>query len=436
VTPHTEKTSIDLSQVLDHGPWTGFQISTMLWAALAVIFDGFDNQLIGFAIPSIMKDWGLPRSDFAPVVAIGLIGMTTGSAIGGFLGDRFGRRIALLGSVILFGLATGGASLTNGVTMLAAMRFLAGAGIGGALPIASTLIAEFTPLRRRPLAVTLTIVCVPLGGMVAGLVAGRVLPTLGWRTLFAGLLAFILPESPRFLARRPALWPKLVALLQKMNVPAAADSTFADVAEQKVETRTPVSALFGKGRLGDTLSLWLAFFSCLISVYMVFSWLPTLLTSKGLGLADSSLGLTVYNFGGVLGPLLFGSLMSRFGSRWILIGGALGGSLSAFALRDIGAPGTADMALLTALGIHGFFVNAVQTTMFALAAHVYPTSVRATGSASALAIGRIGSILSASAGSRLVQGGQPAYFGFIALAMAGTLTGLALVRNHIPARKS
>ena len=99
-------TTIDLSHILDHGPWTGFQMSVLLWAALAVIFDGFDNQLIGFAIPAIVAEWGVARSDFAPVVAIGLAGMTLGTISGGYFGDRFGRKPALIASMVLFGLAT------------------------------------------------------------------------------------------------------------------------------------------------------------------------------------------------------------------------------------------------------------------------------------------------------------------------------------------
>ena len=113
----------------------------------------------------------------------------------------------------------------------------------------------------------------------------------------------------------------------------------------------------------------------------------------------------------------------------------MGGSLSALVLSNLGPSGSVGMPLLMALGVHGFFVNAVQSSMFVLAAHVYTTKVRATGISSAYAVGRVGSVLIALAGARLVQGGQTVYFSFIALAMVGTLIGLALVRNHMPARR-
>ncbi|WP_456735471.1 MFS transporter [Bradyrhizobium sp. USDA 4459] len=187
-------------------------------AALSIIMDGFDGQLIGFAVPVLIKEWGVTRGDFAPALAAGLVGMGIGSAFAGLLADRFGRRGAVIVSVMVFGLATFCIGFAANLWQIGALRFVAGLGIGGALPSSTTVAAEFTPARRRTLAITATIVCVPLGGMLAGLFAGVVLPNLGWRALFflGGTLAvllgfvllFILPETPRFLARRPARWAR------------------------------------------------------------------------------------------------------------------------------------------------------------------------------------------------------------------------------------
>ena len=152
-------------------------------AALAVIFDGFDIQILGFAIPSIMREWHVARSAFAPIAALGLAGMAAGSPFAGYCGDRFGRRATLIGCVLLFGVVTFATAFCSTLPELGILRVLAGLGVGGALPNASALTAEFAPLRRRALAVTLTIVCVPLGGMIAGLTAVHVLPTLGWHAL-------------------------------------------------------------------------------------------------------------------------------------------------------------------------------------------------------------------------------------------------------------
>ena len=104
----------------------------------------------------MMREWGLPRGDFAPVLAAGLIGMMIGGAVAGIIGDRIGRRIALIGSVLVFGVLTAAAALVDNLWALGALRFLAGLGLGGAMPNAAALASEYVPRRHRPFAITLT----------------------------------------------------------------------------------------------------------------------------------------------------------------------------------------------------------------------------------------------------------------------------------------
>ena len=170
--------------VLDEGRWTGYQKLLIGGTAFAVILDGMDNQLLGNVIPALMREWSLPRSAFTTVVAVGPFGMMIGGALGGMLGDRIGRRIALLASVLAFALPTLAIATVDGLVMLGVLRFVAGLGLGGAMPNAAALASEYVPTRQRPFAVTLTIVCIPLGGTLAALLAGRILPQYGWRALF------------------------------------------------------------------------------------------------------------------------------------------------------------------------------------------------------------------------------------------------------------
>ena len=384
----------------------------VLLTALTIIFDGFDNQLLGLALPSIMQDWGLARSAFAPVVSLGYLGMMIGGAVAGRAGDRFGRRTALLGSVLSFAVATAAIAIAAGPTSLTALRFIAGVGLGGAIPNAAALAAEYVPLERRPLAVTVTIVCVPLGGTLAGLFAVPALPALGWRGMFAvggivpavtALILFrVLPESPQY-------------------VPAAA---------------APLGTLIAREFRRDTVALWAAFLSCLLAVYLCFSWLPSLLSSAGLGSAVASTGLTLFNLGGVAGALCGGALIARFGSKRTMVTMAGGAVVASFVLSRMVIGGEASvLPLLVMLTIAGGLINAVQTTMYALAAHVYPTMVRATGVGAASAIGRSGAIFSGYAGPwALERGGGAAFFALMAAALTITLASLAIVRRHIPGR--
>jgi len=184
VTTQPLSANFDVSRAIDDGVITNVQKMAYLLAALAIVMDGFDGQMIGYAIPAIIKEWGIARSAFSFAVATGLMGMAIGSLSAGVLSDRFGRKPVLIASILLFGSATVTIGLAPDVTAIAIIRFFAGLGIGAALPAATTLTAEFIPLRTRTMAVITACVCYPLGGMLAGLAAGQILPVFGWRVFF------------------------------------------------------------------------------------------------------------------------------------------------------------------------------------------------------------------------------------------------------------
>jgi MFS transporter, AAHS family, 4-hydroxybenzoate transporter len=441
--PAHREPPVDVNAVLDGGRLNRYQAVLVLLTALTVIFDGIDNQLLGVTIPSLMADWNVARGAFAPVVALGYLGMVIGGAIAGLAGDRLGRRVALLASMVVFGLATLAVAAADAPGTLGLLRLLAGIGLGGAMPNAAALAAEFVPRRQRPLAVTVTIVCVPLGGMLAGLIAIPALPAIGWRGLFAiggavpivaaVVLAVVLPESPRYLARHPARWPELARTLLRMGHDTPVDASFALADRTRVE-RAPLAAIFEPGLLRDTLALWLAFFSNLLGVYLGFSWLPSILSGAGLGTTVASSGITAFNLGGVFGALTGGYVISRIGSRVPMLAMTAGAVVCAGILSLTRIDSAASVAFILAmLTLTGGFINAAQTTMFALAAHVYPTAMRATGVGTAVSIGRTGAIISGYAGPWALElAGSSSFFGLMTAAMASTFIGLALVRRHIP----
>src|SRR5262249_7192412 len=157
-----------------------------------------------------------------------------------------------------------------------------------------------------------------------------------------------------FLARRPVLWPQLVSLLTRMGHAVPAGTAFEDRGEREVVDRASVRRLFGSGIARDTTGLWIAFFCSLGSVYLIFGWLPAMLTAHGLNFSTASTGLAVYNFGGVLGVLLWATLVTILGSRKPLLSGALACAVSALALLVVPIQGRGDHVLLiTCLGING-----------------------------------------------------------------------------------
>jgi AAHS family 4-hydroxybenzoate transporter-like MFS transporter len=434
--------SMDIGRILDDGPFTTMQKMVVLLASLSIVLDGFDGQLIGYAIPDIIKEWGITRGAFAPTVAAGLVGMGIGSAGAGLFADRFGRRLAVVASVFLFGAATCAIGFAPDILMIAILRFIAGLGIGGALPTSTTMTAEFTPARRRTLAVTATIVCVPLGGMLAGLFANVVLPLYGWRGLFfiggsipmvMGILLLLkLPESPRFLARHSDRWSELGGLLSRMQRPTVANTVFTDLTEQVVEKRKGFGALFETGRKRDTIAIWCAFFMCLLTVYSAFSWLPTMLASEGLPTQIAGSGLTAWNLGGVVGGLGCALIIAKFGSRWPMVVASAGAVAMAFLLKSVNVAQDTNL-LIFGLGVVGLFVNAVQCTLYALCAFIYPTNIRATGTAGGLSFGRLGAILSAFVGAMVITaGGAAGYLTLLGSAMLLVTVALLVVKRHIP----
>ncbi len=430
----------DVSKAIDDGRFTTVQKLAYLFCALAIVVDGFDGQMIGYAIPMIMKEWGVTRGAFSLAVACGLFGMAVGSLSAGMLADRFGRKPVLVASIFLFGGSTMLIGQAGDVGTIAVIRFIAGLGIGAALPAATTLTAEFIPFCFRTMAVTTAIVCYPLGGMLAGLAAGKILPVQGWRAYFmiggampialALLLVVVLRESPKFLARQSSRREELRALMAKMAHDVAHVREFTDGVIGAAR-RGSIAELFRHGRAPDTIWLWLSFFMTQLSIYTAFSWLPTMLTTEGLPPALAGMGLTAYNFGGVIGAVLCAMAINRFGSRGPMTFWAAMSAATAFALKLVSVTAATDI-FLWGLGLHGLFVTALQCALFALCAHMYPTLIRTTGAASAMAFGRIGAFVSSFAGAAMITaGGSSAYLNLLGGSMVVAVAGLAMVRGHI-----
>jgi len=442
--------TVDVGAAIDEGRWTGYQKLLIFGTALTIILDGVDNQLLPLAVPTLIQEWGRPRGDFIGALSWGPFGMMIGGLLGGMIGDKFGRRTALLGSVVTFAVLTFAIAFANSIEVLGALRFLAGVGLGGAMPNAATLASEYVPRKQRPFAVTLTIVCIPLGGVVAGELAARIIPTYGWRALFfaggvipvvlAMVLWRVLPESPRYLARRRERWAELTRTMRRIGHNLPDDVEYVEAATAGVpKGKVNIGTLFGPQYLRDTLALSASFFFCLLANYLVILLLPTVLTSAGNGFAvpEASRALRDSNFGGVAGAIFGAILIQRFGSRLTMLGMSAAAVVCAFVLAGADISPQNGLFLMGMFILTGGLLNAVQTTMYALAAHVFPTEIRSTGVGFAVAVGRIGNVLAATvANEAFNRGGNAGYFGSWGVLMGVVFIALALVSRHVPARSA
>ena len=438
--------TVDVGAAIDEGRWTGYQKLLIFGTALAIILDGVDNQLLPNAVPRLIEEWGRPRGDFIGALSYGPFGMMIGGLVGGIIGDKFGRRTALLGSVMTFAVLTFAIAFADSIEMLGALRFLAGVGLGGAMPNAATLASEYVPRKQRPFAVTLTIVCIPLGGVLAGELAARIIPTYGWRALFiaggvipvilAIVLWKVLPESPRFLASRRARWPELTKTMRRIGHDLPDDVEYVEAATGGgPKGKVNIGTLFGPQYLRDTLALSASFFFCLLVNYLVILLLPAVLTSSGNGFSqpEASRALRDSNFGGVAGAIFGAILIQRFGSRLTMLGMSALAVVCGFILAGADISPQNGLFLMGMFILTGGLLNAVQTTMYALAAHVFPTDIRSTGVGFAVAVGRVGNVLAATvANEAFNRGGNAGYFGSWAVLMIVVFAALALVRRHVP----
>ena len=274
----------------------------------------------------------------------------------------------------------------------------------------------------------MTIVCIPLGGTLAAFLSARVIPLYGWRALFilggiipvvlALILFKILPESPRYLASRRERWSELIALLRKIGHNVPSDAAFIEAGTaQTPKSRASMRDLFVPQFRRDTLGLFGSFFFCLLVNYIGILLLVATLTGAGFSQSAASNALGWWNIGGVGGAIL-GALIIAIAS--------------AFAVAAMPLDPQNAFTLLLMFILLGGTLNAVQTTMYALAANVYPTEIRGTGIGTAVAVGRIGNVLASYVGIfALNHGGAPAYFSTFAIGMIIVFMSLAAIRRHI-----
>lgn len=395
------RTEIQVSSVLDQHGLTSFQIGLVVWSFFIVLIDGYDIGAIAFAAPYLVKDWSLAPSALGPVFSASLVGILFGSALFGWVGDRFGRKAALVSSNIWFGAFTLAAAWATTLEQMTWLRFLAGIGIGGVIPNVVALNVESAPRRLRAILAMIAVGFVPLGGAIPGLVTATLVPAHGWRILFLiggiapiviGLVALIwLPESIKFMAIRESRHGELRALLSRLypDVALPTDARFVVEHEQQYAGFNP-AYLFRDGLALITPLVWLIFALNLMGYFFLLSWTPTLLTAAKLPPATAALAGAVLQIGGTVGALVLCWWLQHH--RFLAV--SLLFALAVPAVAAIGYAGlTSPTALLIASFVAGFLVLGIQSGINVLGALIYPTSLRASGSGWELGIGRIGSII-------------------------------------------
>lgn len=425
--------ALDVVEAIDAAPIGGLQIRVFLLCALVAMLDGFDTQSIAFVVPAIAADWGIDGKTFGPVFSAALAGLMIGQLVLSRLSDRIGRRKTIILSTAIFGALTLATAFAQDWWTLLTLRFLAGLGLGGAIPNIMAMTSEFAPRRVRSMMIAIAFGGFPLGAVLGGFLSIRLIGDFGWHAVFVAggaaplllvpVLLWLLPESPRFLLRSA---PEGQALSQVMNaiVPGGVAQGRRFIADEPVVAQSGFAALFQDGRALATSLLWAVFFMSLLIIYFLMSWLPLIVKERGLPIDMAITAAIALNLGGALGGVVLGRMIDRFAPYLVL---ATAYSVGAIAIVALGASGIVAMQILPIAFVAGFCTIGTQTGLSAFTTTLYPTELRSTGIGTALAVGRIGSIVGPTAGGALMAAGRPIGEVFMAVAIPPVAAALVLI---------
>ncbi len=384
--------SIDVRRRLDEGAFGAFHRRLIFVGGFGILFDSLDVGILSFVMAALILAWKLGPTTIGLVGSINLVGMAIGAAVAGTLADRYGRRTVFLVTLLVYSLATGITGFATSVGFLIVMRFLVGVGLGGELPVTTTLVTEFLPRPLRGRGIVWLESFWAVGWIVAALVAFFLIPAFSWRigffvgaipALYALYLRRGIPESPRY------LWQagdraKATAVARA----ALGEAGVAELSSARAQA-APVSALFAPGRTRTTIALWVLWLTMNFAYYGMFLWLPSVLVERGFTLVHSFGYVLLVTLVQLPGYLSAGWLVERWGRRAVLALYLLLAAAAAIGFGFATAPG-----MIVLFGcLLGFFNLGAWGVTYAYTTEQYPTLLRGAGSGWAMGVGRVGGIV-------------------------------------------
>ena len=335
------------------------------------MFDAMDVGMLSFIIAALKEQWKLSPEQMGWIGSINSIGMAVGALIFGLMSDRIGRKNVFLITLLLFSICSGASAFSTTITIFLVLRFFIGMGLGGELPVASTLVSESVPVEKRGRIVVLLESFWAGGWLIAALISYFIIPKFGWQVallisaipaLYALYLRLGLPDSPRFTA---------------VNT------------KEKISVFQGLAKLFSKEHGRQTAMLWIVWFCVVFSYYGMFLWLPSVMVLKGFSLIKSFEYVLIMTLAQLPGYFTAAWCIEKFGRKFVLVVYLIGTAISAYLF------GTADTtALLMVSGILlSFFNLGAWGGLYAYTPEQYPTMIRGTGTGMAASFGRIGGVL-------------------------------------------
>uniref|UniRef100_A0A831THF2 MFS transporter n=1 Tax=Thermorudis peleae TaxID=1382356 RepID=A0A831THF2_9BACT len=439
---------VTVSDRLEAIPTTREHWRIVLLSGLGWMFDAMDVGLVGFVLVGIGRDWGLERTQLGLIASAGFLGMFLGALVAGRLADRYGRRPLFMATLLTYSIATLLSGLAWNLPSLLAFRFLVGLGLGGELPVASTLVSEFAPAASRGRMLVILESFWAYGWILAaviGLVVVPALPEWGWRVaffigalpaLYALYLRRRLPESPRYL-ELAGRHEEAVAIVRRLESAAGASSAPLEPEITRPARREAILprllALWSSDLARRTLMLWVLWFGIVFSYYGVFTWLPQLLVDRGLAIARSFSYVLITTLAQIPGYFSAAYLVDRWGRRPTLVAYLLGSAIAAWLLGNAGS----DPILVLWGCLLSFFNLGAWGVVYTYTPELYPTPMRGFGVGAAAAFGRLAGIIAPYLTPWLLTSGglsQPAVFGLFMAVFALTAVNVLVLGEETRGR--
>ena len=385
---------------LDRLPFNAAHRKLLVASGIGWAFDAMDVGLVSFVVAAIAADphFNLNATEKSWVLSVGFVGMAIGAALGGYFADRVGRKTVFTATLVIFGLANAGMACSWTLVALLIARFIIGLGLGAELPVASTLVSEFSPTRHRGRMTVLLESFWAVGWIIAAAIGAFVIPNTGdwgWRwALLIGALPLLyavvtrahIPESVRFLESKGCEDEAEQAVRYFEQA-----SGVAPVASPKAEPLPAIRTreLFGHQYLARTVAIWLTWFFVNFSYYGAFTWMPSLLADQ-FGSLTSSFGYTlIISLAQLPGYFLAAWLVEIWGRRRTLSVFLAVSAVAAFAFSQAGSVaaviGFGMLLSASNLGAWG--------VLYAVTPEIYPTRLRGAASGAAAAVGRVAAII-------------------------------------------
>ncbi len=394
------QTVIDVPAWIDQRRLSRTQLLVLVLCAATAILDGFDAQIIGYVAPALAESLKVARPSLSTVFAAGTSGLMLGCLFIAPLADWLGRRRVIIGSVLFFSVMSLATARADSLEAVIALRFLTGLGLGGSMPNIIALTAEYFPARSRATMTMTMFTGFPLGASLGGFLAAHLIPQYGWPSVFiaGGLLPLVLgallwlrlPESIRYLVAKGTMAARVEAILRRIDRQASFPAGAKFVSHEEHAHGLTVRHLFREGRTLGTIAIWVMYFMSLLDIFLLSSWLPTVLHDRGLSLGLSVVATALLQGGGVVASLSLGRVVDRLGFLVVMLPTYV---VAGVAIALIGSGGDSVILLMVTTFLAGAGVIGGQTCLNVLAAVYYPTYIRSTGVGWGLGIGRVGSIV-------------------------------------------